>query len=112
MRRLTALKAAMRGNRQHWNRRLPVQVASRNTVAARTVWTDYPFKELGDTPGELAPIRPTRIVWYDGNKYVRLIVSGQEVETKSCYVYRRPGRLGDGIAKRVPSHWLKAMEST
>jgi len=24
MRRLTALKAAMRGNRQHWNRRLPV----------------------------------------------------------------------------------------
>jgi hypothetical protein len=58
-------------------------------------WTDYPFPELGDTPGMKAPIRECRVISYDWNKYCRIKI-GERVHTvKICYVYRKPGRCGE-----------------
>ena len=105
-----SLRSILKGNRQHWNRSLPVNAASRGTVSAKTLWTDYPFSELGDQPGEFALIRPVSILSYDGNKYVTLMVNGHVLECKYCYLYRKPGRFGDGYTKHIPMHWLKAME--
>jgi len=85
-------------------------MTSRRDVASKTVWTDYPFAELGDTPGEPAPIRPARLLSYDGNKYCQLVVCGRRVECKYCYVYRTPGRCDDGRTRHVPLTWLVAVE--
>lgn len=61
----------------------------------KTAWTDYPFDFLGDKPNFKAPVRPVWVVSYDGNKYVKIIVSGVEAEVKSGYIYEKPGRLGE-----------------
>jgi hypothetical protein len=61
------------------------------------LWTDYPIAELGDAPGRAAPIRSVRLVSYDGDKYVRVLVDGlrADVEIKAGYVYIKPGRCGE-----------------
>ena len=58
-------------------------------------WTDYPFPELGDTPGHEAPVREITVLSYDGDKYCRISVDGVEFEIKAGYIYARPGRYGE-----------------
>lgn len=60
-----------------------------------TGWTDYPFYEFGDQPGEEAPIRRVRVLSYDGNKYVKIAVDGFAfpVWIKAGYLYGKKGRL-------------------
>ena len=58
-------------------------------------WTDYPITRLGDLAGEEAPVRPCKILSYDGDKYCRVKV-GRYVETiKAAYLYQKPGRAGE-----------------
>lgn len=60
-------------------------------------WTDYPFVELGDVPGELASVRKVKLVSFDGDKYVDVLVveCGIFVQIKRCYFYTSPGRCGE-----------------
>jgi len=58
-------------------------------------WTDYPIIELGDTPYVRAPIREVEILYYDGDKYCRVLVDGVEKEIKAGYLYRGPGRCDE-----------------
>lgn len=63
-------------------------------------WTDYPFTELGDTPGKIAPVREIEAIEFDGDKYVLIGVWGGEgeyftTEIKAGYVYQKAGRFGD-----------------
>jgi hypothetical protein len=58
-------------------------------------YTDYPFVSLGDTAGQLAPVREIEVVKFDGNKYVKIIVDGVQEEIKYGYIYQTPGRFGD-----------------
>ena len=51
-----------------------------------TAWTDYPFKELGDTPYEYGPIREVKVLSYDGDRYTRILVEGRELEVKYGYL--------------------------
>lgn len=51
------------------------------------LFTDYPFTELGDTPGVRAPIRCVRLVGFDGNKYAKILVDGHLLEVKAGYLY-------------------------
>ena len=51
-------------------------------------YTDYPFVELGDKPGEKAPTRKVRIIRYDGNKYVDILVGGILTSVKCGYIYK------------------------
>lgn len=62
-------------------------------------WTDYPFTELGDEPGQEAPVREITLLSYDGDKYVRVrLPDGQGSEIKAGYCYKSAGRYG------VPSY--------
>ena len=55
-------------------------------------WTDYPIRELGDTPNQIAPIR--KVDWVGpGEKWVMIRVHGVEAETKRGYLYGTPRRL-------------------
>lgn len=63
-------------------------------------WTDYPIEELGDIPGNEAPVRRCKIVSYDGDKYCRISVNGARETVKRGYLYRKMGRCGD-----VPCVW-------
>jgi hypothetical protein len=60
-------------------------------------WTDYPFTELGDIPNTEAPVREVSVVAYDMDKYVLLAVPGVKelIGVKRCYVYEKPGILGE-----------------
>lgn len=58
-------------------------------------WTDYPFTRLGDTAGKKAPVREIEVLSYDGNKYCRIKVCGEEDSIKAGYIYPREGRLGE-----------------
>jgi hypothetical protein len=58
-------------------------------------FTDYPFVELGDTIGKIAPIRECVVKSFDDDKYCRIVVEGFETEIKSGYLYKTSGRLGD-----------------
>ena len=52
-------------------------------------FTDYPFTQLGDIPNKKAPIREIeKILAYDGDKYVKILVDGIETEIKSGYIYK------------------------
>jgi len=58
-------------------------------------WTDYPLKELGDTPGQEAPVRQVEVLGYDGDKYLTVRVGENFVtEVKRFYVYAESGRFG------------------
>jgi hypothetical protein len=72
-------------------------------------WTDYPFVELGDAPGQRAPIRHVVVVHYDGNKYakIRFDDNGLCLEVKAGYLYRKKARLGQ--AKKVNLRKLNRM---
>jgi hypothetical protein len=61
-------------------------------------YTDYPITELGDTEGEIAPIRECRVISYDNNKYCEVSVCGVVKSIKSGYIYFKPGR-----SQEVPS---------
>lgn len=58
-------------------------------------WTDYPFVELGDTSGMIAPVRECEVFSYDGDKYVRVKIGTLDSEIKRGYVYMEPGRCGE-----------------
>lgn len=58
-------------------------------------FTDYPFVELGDLSGEIAPIRSCIVTSYDGNKYCKIVVGRLGTEIKAGYLYTKPGRLGE-----------------
>lgn len=58
-------------------------------------WTDYPIVELGDTPGQAAPIRECKALGYDGDKYVSVGVGGIETSFEAGYLYKEPGRCGE-----------------
>jgi hypothetical protein len=58
-------------------------------------YTDYPILPLGDKLGEKAPIRPVRVLSYDGDKYCKAEIKGQIFELKIGYVYKTPGRCGE-----------------
>jgi hypothetical protein len=52
------------------------------------LYTDYPFVELGDAPGEPAPVREIqRVVSYDGNKYCEVLIDGMRLSLKAGYLY-------------------------
>lgn len=61
-------------------------------------WTDYPITELGDIPGQIAPIRQVIVLSYDGDKYCQITVFGVEspVDVKAGYLYTRRARAGEG----------------
>lgn len=58
-------------------------------------WTDCPITALGDKPNELAPIRQCHPIFYDGDKYVTVMVEGIKTSFKAGYLYTAPGRLGE-----------------
>lgn len=58
-------------------------------------WTDYPFRELGDTPLKEAPVREVEVLSYDGDKYCKILVGGVQSEVKWGYLYVAPGRYGE-----------------
>jgi hypothetical protein len=69
-------------------------------------WTDYPFTQLGDTPGMRAPVREIEVVEYDDDKYCVILIHSDDgsimtSEIKSGYIYQKPGRFGDvpGVTK-------------
>jgi hypothetical protein len=65
-------------------------------VTTDRAWTDYPITQMGDIPNELAPIRSCRVLAYDGDKYVKILLDGQiKAEIKAGYVYDVPGRVGE-----------------
>jgi len=67
-------------------------------------WTDYPIEQLGDRAGYDAPIRPCKVISYDGDKYLTIEVMGVTQSLKGCYVYQKKGRCG-----QVPNYdfnWL------
>lgn len=55
-------------------------------------WTDYPFVELGDKAGALAPVRDCTVLNYDRNKYCRILVEDVFTSVKAGYLYSQPGR--------------------
>lgn len=58
-------------------------------------FTDYPFTFLGDIAGQKAPIRSCVVTGYDGDKYCKIVVVGEEKEVKAGYLYTEAGRCGD-----------------
>ena len=56
-------------------------------------YTDYHFKELGDAPYKIVPVRRIEILSYDGNKYCDVLCKGKIFNIKSGYIYPRPYRL-------------------
>lgn len=60
-------------------------------------YTDYPFSELGDEPGKLAPIRQVAILGYDGDKYATVapIFTDLQKSIKAGYIYATPRRFED-----------------
>lgn len=62
-------------------------------------YTDYPFDFLGDTNGEEAPIRQVEVLYYDQDKYCKIVVEGQETFVKSGYLYKQPVRCEDAYEK-------------
>jgi hypothetical protein len=66
-------------------------------------WTDYPFPELGDTPGVKAPIREARCIAYDGDKYATVMFeNGTIADVKRGYLYTMPGRCGEVPTLDIP----------
>lgn len=58
-------------------------------------YTDYPFTELGDIAGQLAPIRSCIVVGYDDNKYCTIVIGKLETKIKAGYIYTEAGRYGE-----------------
>lgn len=59
------------------------------------VLTDYPFTQLGDIPGKIAPARVVEAVWYDGDKYVGIVLpNGDKTDIKAGYCYALNSKKG------------------
>ena len=72
-------------------------------------WTDYPFVQLGDTPGQQAPMRQVWVMSYDGDKRATVSLPGLHiVEIKGGYLYRKRGRYGQ--VKTVNRRKLERMK--
>ena len=56
-------------------------------IVGRMMFTDYPFKELGDTPGEYGPVREVRVAAYDGDKYATVEFGGHTLGVKAGYLW-------------------------
>ena len=72
-------------------------------------WTDYPIAELGDTPGQEAPVRECEVISYDGDKYCDVIVNGVRLSIKCGYLYSAPGRFDE--APRVRERALDQLRT-
>jgi hypothetical protein len=68
-------------------------------------YTDYPFTQLGDTAGEVAPIRKCTILTWDRNKYCDILVyfvdkdgdlRGHTNNIKQFYLYKNEARIDSG----------------
>lgn len=68
-----------------------------NGQLSSRIYTDYPITELGDTAGSPAPIRPVKLISYDGDKYVRVRVGEVITEIKAGYLYTTEGAPGSAI---------------
>ena len=69
-------------------------------------YTDYPFEELGDTDGKIAPVRKCTILTWDRNKYCDILVyfvdsdgdaRGYVDSIKAGYLYKNEARIDDGV---------------
>lgn len=58
-------------------------------------YTDYPFKELGDTPHTAGPIREVEVLAFDGDKYCTIRIGEFIGDVKWCYLYKERGRCGE-----------------
>jgi hypothetical protein len=59
-------------------------------------WTDYPFRNLGDKPNKVAPVREIEVLSYDGDKYCQVKYAGVfEEQVKAGYIYQSEGRYGE-----------------
>lgn len=74
-----------------------------------SAWTDYPFIQLGDIPGEPAPIRHVLVLSYDQDKYAKIYVQEYDLvtEVKGGYLFGQRGRLGK--VKRISRRKLERM---
>lgn len=69
-----------------------------------TLWTDYPFAALGDTVPGRGPWRRCVILYWNGDKYIDVLVEGRVENIKRWYVYRRKRSVwygGRWVGKRV-----------
>ena len=57
-------------------------------------YTDYPFTQLGDIPGQSAPIREIEVISYDGGLYCEIIVDDISEYIKNGYIYQESGLFG------------------
>jgi hypothetical protein len=76
----------------------------------RTVYSDYPIRELGDVPNQGAPIREFLLKSYDGDKWctVQESVSGVVSEIKSGYLYTDWDIYDE--SNIVPCEWIREVE--
>jgi hypothetical protein len=81
---------------------LPFEQQDLKANKSIAVYTDYPFIELGDVAGEVAPIRKAQLLSYDWNKYCLVKVEGQELEVKSGYLYMLPNRYNENSSYANP----------
>lgn len=68
-------------------------------------FTDYPFRFLGDTPGQEAPVRPITVLYFDGSKYCGVKVAGHTTEIKAGYIYQKRTKP----FRTFPLHTLRKM---
>lgn len=52
-----------------------------------TYYTDYPFKELGDTPYQYAPVRSCKILRFDGDRGAVIIINDIVTSIKVGYLH-------------------------
>jgi len=76
----------------------------------QTLYTDYPFIELGDIPHEEAPIREVVPLTWDDNKYCDVLVGGIVSNIKAGYIYTESGRCGDVPTFDPDSYFIERME--
>jgi hypothetical protein len=77
----------------------------------KTVYSDYPIRELGDESNQGAPIREYLLKSYDGDKYCKVqeVASGVMTEIKSGYLYTDWDIYDE--SNTVPCAWIKEVES-
>ncbi len=75
------------------------QIAASEFMTIAKYYTDYPFTELGDTPGCSAPIREVKILSYDGDKYCIVEINGHELTVKAGYIFKKCALTRDEINK-------------
>lgn len=80
-------------------------------------FTDYPFVELGDTPGQAAPWRECVIVGYDHDKYCTVKIMDKFLSVKTGYLRDKPDGTAvthDQLVKafRFSEGWLANLNDT